>query len=152
MLKMTYEDRPVKRLEDLHPGGQTWAVDVLAAPARMLLWRDVVRLAAHFRQCPSLTTEEALRKAYEISVDLYEAYAEINRRNVIREVAEETGYYPPEMIIFMQLAELRRWGWRTPIFPELWEDEKTEIPWAEMLRAADNMEPDRPSYRKTGMV
>ncbi|MCK9326818.1 MAG: hypothetical protein M0P69_15100, partial [Bacteroidales bacterium] len=146
----------VKSLNDLHPSGQTWAVDVLAAPARMLLWRDVVRLAAHFRQgnyeCPALTTEESLRKAYKISVDLYEAYAEINRKNIIRRVAEETGCYPPEMLVFFQLAELRRWGWRTPIFSELWEDEKTEITWSEMLRAADNMEPERPNYQKTGVV
>jgi len=99
-----------------------------------------------------LTTEESLRKAYEVSIDLYEAYAEVNRKKIIRGVAEETGYYPPEMIIFFQLAELRRWGWRTPIFPALWEDEKTEITWSEMLRAAYNMEPERPNYQKTGMV
>jgi hypothetical protein len=133
----------IRNLDDLINSG----VGVLGAPARMLVWRDVLYLAAFFRtpkwyrkDYTVLNTKEALFRAHRIVLRRYEDFAEI-----LREEMQKIG-------IFNVIGDLERWGWRTPVLPKLWEDKNFEYEPFELKRIADSLEPERPDYRLTGVV
>lgn len=146
--------KKIRNLDDLIKSG----AGMLSAPARMLVWRDVLYLAAFFRTPKWYrkdyvipTTKEALFRAHKIVLKRYEDFAEIVR-NEMQQIGLELGEYPPQSFIFSIIKDLERWGWRTPVLPKLWEDKNFEYEPLELQRIADSLEPERPDYRLTGVV
>ena len=142
----------MKNLDDLINSG----AGMLSAPTRMLVWRDVLHLAAFFRtpkwyRKDYLTTKEALFKAHKIVLKRYEDFAEILRDEMLK-IGLELGEYPPQSFIFSVIGDLERWGWKTPVLPKLWEDKNFEYDPFELQKIADSLEPERPDYRLTGVV
>jgi hypothetical protein len=144
----------MRNLNDLINSG----AGMLSAPTRMLVWRDVLRLAAFFRTPKWYrkdyiipTTREALFRAHTIVLKRYEDFAEILREEMLK-IGLELGEYPPQSFIFNVIGDLERWGWKTPVLPKLWEDKNHEYDPFELKRIADSLEPERPDYRLTGVV
>ena len=144
----------IRNLDDLINNG----AGVLGAPARMLVWRDVLYLAAFFRTPKWYrkdyiipTTKEALFKAHKIVLKRYEDFAEIVRDEMLK-IGLELGEYPPQSFIFSIIEDLERWGWKPPVLAKLWEDKNFEYEPFELQKIADSLEPERPDYRLTGVV
>ena len=144
----------MRNLDDLIKSG----AGMLSAPTRMLVWRDVLYLAAFFRTPKWYrkdyvipTTKEALFRAHKIVLKRYEDFAEILRCEM-QQIGLELGEYPPQSFIFSIIKDLERWGWKTPVLPELWENKNFEYQPHELQRIADSLEPERPDYRLTGVV
>ena len=144
----------MRNLDDLIKSG----AGMLSAPTRMLVWRDVLHLAAFFRTPKWYrkdyiipTTREALFKAHSIVLRRYEDFAEVLRCEMQR-IGLELGEYPPQSFIFSVIGDLERWGWKTPVLPKLWEDKNFEYEPFELQKIADSLEPERPDYRLTGVV
>jgi len=144
----------MRNLDDLINSGAV----MLSAPTRMLVWRDILYLAAFFRTPKWYrkdyvipTTREALFRAHKIVLKRYEDFGEILREEMLK-IGLELGEYPPQSFIFNVIGDLERWGWRTPVLPKLWEDKNFEYEPFELKRIADSLEPERPDYRLTGVV
>ena len=144
----------MRNLDDLIKSG----AGMLSAPTRMLVWRDILYLAAFFRTPKWYrkdyiipTTREALFKAHSIVLRRYEDFAEVLRCEMQR-IGLELGEYPPQSFIFSVIGDLERWGWKTPVLPKLWEDKNFEYEPFELQKIADSLEPERPDYRLTGVV
>ena len=144
----------IRNLDDLIKSG----AGMLSAPTRMLVWRDVLHLAAFFRTPKWYrkdyiipTTREALFKAHKIVLKRYEDFAEILRDEMLK-IGLELGEYPPQSFIFSIIKDLERWGWKTPVLAKLWEDKNFEYEPFELQKIADSLEPERPDYRLTGVV
>lgn len=149
MLQIFLDKRHIKRLRDMDG-------DVLAAPVRMALWRDVLLLAAFFRDgsadCPPMSTKEALFSAHDIFVRKYTVMVDTMTAEM-EKIRDEYRRYPPLADLESRcLGELKGRGWRTPVLAELWDDEETEFTAHQLEARADEMEPRRPDYRKTGYI
>ena len=144
----------IRNMNDLINSG----AGMLSAPTRMLVWRDVLHLAAFFRTPKWYrkdyvipTTREALFRAHKIVLKRYEDFTEILREEMLK-IGLELGEYPPQSFIFNVIGDLERWGWRTPVLPKLGDDKNVEYEPFELKRIADSLEPERPDYRLTGVV